>query len=289
MTKIIVGVDESEGAEVALRWAQRAGELRGWPVTAVLAWDFLNQHGTAPDQPFDPDYDEASAKAALDAIVERILGAETAAGVERRTVLDLPAPALIGTAEPDDLLVVGARGLGGFRGLLLGSVSQHVLHHAPCPVAVVRPTAAPAEGGSERVVVGFDGSATAGRALRWALEEGAARSGTVEVVHAWQLPYLGGEPMTGAFLNPDELQGEAAKLLDEAVDAGARDVPGVTVKRTVVCGDAASAILDVADGAALVVVGSRGIGGFGGLLLGSVSQKLARHAPCPVVVVPSAG
>ncbi|HET7720992.1 MAG TPA: universal stress protein, partial [Acidimicrobiales bacterium] len=137
MTGIVVGVDGSEGAATALRWAVEEGRIRGWPVTAVAAWALLDQRHVEPDAPFDPDYGADDAAAALAAHVSDALGPERSALVSRRTVNDLPATALLQAAEGADLLVVGARGLGGFKGLLLGSVSQHCLHHAPCPVAVV--------------------------------------------------------------------------------------------------------------------------------------------------------
>jgi nucleotide-binding universal stress UspA family protein len=138
MGLIVVGVDESAGAAAALRWAMTEAEARGWSPRAVLAWGYLDQHHATPGQSFDPAYGEADAQAALDAIVAEVVGSARAATVDRKLVNDLPARALLDASEGADLLVVGARGLGGFRGLLLGSVSQQCLHHATCSVAVVR-------------------------------------------------------------------------------------------------------------------------------------------------------
>ena len=292
MTEIVVGVDGSEHSAAALRWAAREAELHGGQLTAVLVWDLFNQRHPDGTRRFDPEYDEAHADAALLAAIEAALGPEAAASVVRRPVCDVPAQGLIEAAKGAALLVVGARGLGGFRGLLLGSVSQQCLHHAPGPIAIVHPPREGREGadGAERVVVGVDGSEPSRAALRWALTEAALRHATVEAVHAWEVPVVYG-PVIGAF--PYDTKGVetgARELLDELVDGALStvDAPGVTVERTAAPGGAAARVLDAAEHASLVVIGRRGLGGFGRLLLGSVSEHVARHAPCPVVVLPPA-
>ncbi|MGV3760114.1 MAG: universal stress protein, partial [Actinomycetota bacterium] len=136
MARIIVGVDGSDGSAEALRWAVEEGRLRGEPVVAVMAWGYLDQHHAVQGAEFDPDYGEPQAREALAAAVADALG--EGAAVEQLVVCDLAPSALVSTATPEDLLVVGARGLGGFKGLLLGSVSQRVLAEATCPVAVIR-------------------------------------------------------------------------------------------------------------------------------------------------------
>jgi nucleotide-binding universal stress UspA family protein len=133
---IVVGVDGSDSAAAALRWAIREGELRRSPVVALSAWDLLHQvplEGLA----FDPQYDETNARAALDDAVDKATGG-VAKEVERRVVCDLPARAIIDASAAASMVVVGARGRGGFLGLLLGSVSSHVAQHAACPVVIVR-------------------------------------------------------------------------------------------------------------------------------------------------------
>lgn len=291
MTTIVVGVDESEGAAAALRWAVQEADLRGATLTAVLAWAYLDQHHV-PRGSFDADYGEDDARAALDAIVAGTLGADVPVAVEREVVCDLAAPALLRVADGADLLVVGARGLGGFSGLLLGSVSQHVLHHAACPVAVVRGRAAPPEGRAEHVVVGLDGSPASREALAWAVTEARLRSARLTAVRAHLSPYLGFPEGAGLALDPAVEEEAARGTLDAAVDSV--DTTGLAVERQVVAGGAAAAILDAAADADLVVLGSRGVGGFRGMLLGSVSSHVTRHATCPVVVLrsppePSAG
>jgi nucleotide-binding universal stress UspA family protein len=209
--------------------------------------------------------------------------------VARRTPCDEPAPGLLRAADHAELLVVGARGLGGFRGLLLGSVSQQCLHHARVPIAVIRTTAVATPGvpAPGRIVVGADGSPASNAALRWALGEGTARGATVEVVHAWEPPAIYG-PVPGSDpFDPGTLEESAHRLVDDVVGRALAGPAAVDVRRTVVAGGPAAALLDAAKGADLVVVGRRGLGGFGRLLLGSVSEQVVHHAPCPVVVLPA--
>jgi nucleotide-binding universal stress UspA family protein len=137
-----------------------------------------------------------------------------------------------------------------------------------------------------RIVVGVDGSAGSQRALRWALEEARLRNASVHVVHAWHAPYVMPSPMAPVVTYEyDPIQRTAEDVLAGAVRA--EDTRGLDVHEVLVCDSAAPALLDAAKGADLLVVGSRGRGGFAGLLLGSVSQSVAQHAPCPVVVVPA--
>lgn len=130
--RVVVGVDESPGARAALDWAVTEARQWGAVLVPVLAWSHLVQ----PGREFRPDFDESDARQALD----RILADSGVDGVEVEPVVlnELPAPAILHAADGADLVVVGARGLGGFTGLLLGSVSQQVVGHAPCPVVVVR-------------------------------------------------------------------------------------------------------------------------------------------------------
>ncbi len=140
MGLIVVGVDASESSEAALAWALREGAVRGDPVQVLAAWSYLDQTAVTGHD-FTADFDEADALDAVHAIVEKVRAeVSTAAGVEvqETAVCDLPARALLEAAANADLLVVGARGVGGFTGLLLGSVSQQCVHHSPCPVVVVR-------------------------------------------------------------------------------------------------------------------------------------------------------
>jgi nucleotide-binding universal stress UspA family protein len=137
----------------------------------------------------------------------------------------------------------------------------------------------------KRIVVGIDGSQSSRQALNWAIQEAKAHGGRVEAVHAWQRPHPALYPMGVAAPDAGTFEQAATRTLDEIV--GSADVTGLEqpIERIVACGSPAGTLLDAAKGADLLVVGSRGHGGFAGLLLGSVSQQCVHHAPCPVVVV----
>lgn len=136
-----------------------------------------------------------------------------------------------------------------------------------------------------RIVVGVDGSEESLRALRWAVAEADLRHAKVEAVHAWSYPPMAFVPamVPPAAFPHEALANEAEAVLDHA--CGQLADGGPTVQRVLVQGATAQVLLDAAIGADLLVVGSRGRGGFAGLLLGSVSQQVAHHAPCPVVIV----
>ena len=143
------------------------------------------------------------------------------------------------------------------------------------------------DGRGRLVVVGVDGSEASSAALRWAADEARLRGATLKVVEAWHVPSVG----YGAYvaLPPDSFEDWAKQTsasLEEQLTKVLGEEPGPSVVREVLEGPAAKAILEAATGAELVVVGSRGRGGFSGLLLGSVSAQVAHHARCPVTIVP---
>ena len=140
MSTVVVGVDGSDGARDALRFALEEARLRRAAVRAVAAWQVPVAAYGGTLKPPDPAIVDRLAPEARSA-VERALedAADAAAGVNVDTVVREGAPArvLLEEADDADLLVVGTHGLGGFRSLLLGSVSQQCAHHAPCPVVIV--------------------------------------------------------------------------------------------------------------------------------------------------------
>lgn len=140
---------------------------------------------------------------------------------------------------------------------------------------------------TEKIVVGVDGSAGSVKALRWAYQEAACRRASVEVVNVWHYPYTGG--MAIYAIPEKEFELGAQQVMHRTLDDAGPSPEGVSVDTAIMRGGAASCLLDRARSATLLVVGSRGHGGFTGLLLGSVSQQCAHHAPCPVVIVPPDG
>jgi nucleotide-binding universal stress UspA family protein len=139
------------------------------------------------------------------------------------------------------------------------------------------------------IVAGVDQSAGAKAALRFALDEARLRQATLRVVHAWQFGYIGATglegwvPAVGGELEDFRRGAEAA--LDQTLKEVGADAAGVTIERRLEQGSAAGVLIDESQDAELLIVGSRGHGGFAQLLLGSVSQQCAQHAACPVVIV----
>jgi nucleotide-binding universal stress UspA family protein len=137
---IVVGVDGSPGAELALRFAAGEAKLRGADLRVVTAWHVptMAYSGGFAAAAIDPTEFEKSARAGLEQTVRALADELTGLKVEQVVELGQPAELLVEQAKGADLLVVGTRGHGGFAGLLLGSVSQQCAHHAPCPVVIVR-------------------------------------------------------------------------------------------------------------------------------------------------------
>lgn len=274
MGEIIVGVDGSEGSRSALRWAARTGAARGARCRAIAAWQYPANAVTPAAPAILPAPEEMDERTCDDlrALVRQVLDAEA----DRVDVEAGRGPAaavlLAAAARADtDTLVVGARGRGGFAGLLLGSVSQECVEHSPCPVVVLRGEADPSDG---PIVVGLDGSEGAARALDWAIDLAASTGAHIVAVHA---------PMLGA---NNAMMDVARQSLEQwCAPITARDVH---FEMRVEAGDARTALEHVADeaGAALLVVGTRGLGAVRGLLLGSVAGYIARYADRPIAVVP---
>ncbi|MCM3925041.1 universal stress protein [Frankia sp. AiPs1] len=296
----------SPASAAALRWAVDEGARRRLPVTAALVWDAVGEPPAVFDQADGADRVglERAARRVLADTVAAVRVPDPAVLVTERVAEGSPVPELLGIATGARLVVVGERGPGALHRLVAGSVCQGVVHHAPLPVVVVRggtdrsgqsagtADAADAAGPAttsvdERpVVVGVDGSAGSLRALRWAVEAAAVRKTAVRAVHAWHLDVPAYPGIYADF--GSALAEQAQRTLDDAVNTIIAEhgggLPVQLVKETVADG-AARALLRGAADAQLLVVGSRGHGGFAELLLGSVSHQCVAHAPCPVAVI----
>jgi nucleotide-binding universal stress UspA family protein len=132
--RVVVGVDGSDLSRAALQRAALEAVAHDARLDVVHAWNFLDQEGPK----FDPHYGETEARERIDAFVTEVLGEDRPEHTTLVMINDHPAPAMVDAAKGAFMVVVGARGLGGFRGLMLGSVSRHVVQEAPCPVLVVR-------------------------------------------------------------------------------------------------------------------------------------------------------
>jgi nucleotide-binding universal stress UspA family protein len=282
MHGIVVGIDRSAAGVAALDWALSQAVQRGVALTAVRAWSVPPYTVYYPVGTALSDMDAEAQHAALDLAEEmvkeatgRVAGAD---GVQVSAVALLGAPqqVLLDAARDAQLLVVGSRGAGPLSRAVLGSVSSSVLHHAPCPVAVV-----PEQAGAEatgRVVVGVDHSPASLAALAWAVDEARARGAVL-------VPVAVREQELATPVAPELETSECRALLGAAGAAGADAEPAVRVEPQVLAGHASRALLDAAADADLLVVGSRGRGGFTALLLGSTSSQCAQHSTGPVVVV----
>lgn len=288
---IVVGYDASPGARDALVFAVETARLGASPVEVVHAWS-----PSLPTSRFAPGYSgpgEETLSAAAGAVLAEGLDLvrDSGAGVEVDGVLarGSASTVLLETAERADLLVVGSRGLGGFGGLLLGSTGVQVATHAACPVVVVRPVDPKVEPGPEagRIVVGVDGSRVSGAALEFALAQATLREVGLTAVLSLDIPVArtSGRPGLSVedVLLADPEAGDA--LLSRSVAEWRSKYPDVDVRTRVESGAAARALIRASAGALLLVVGSRGLGGFESLMLGSVGHSVLHHAHGPVAVV----
>jgi nucleotide-binding universal stress UspA family protein len=136
--RVVVGVDGSDGSKAALQWAGRQAKLTGAALEVVTGWEYPAFYGWAPAMPDDVDYEDLAARAQAQ-MIDQVFGSDRPATLQTRVVARHPAEALVEASEGADLLVVGSRGYGGFADALLGSVSTYCVHHAHCPVTVIRP------------------------------------------------------------------------------------------------------------------------------------------------------
>jgi nucleotide-binding universal stress UspA family protein len=281
-TDVVVGVDGSPASSRALRWATTHARRHGSRLRIVAAY-------SAPWSPagfasgVDADAVALSgAEELVDEMVEMARGAAPAMVVGGLAVCGSPVKVLDAAVTDGSLIVVGSRGHGDFASLLLGATSLQLATHASAPVVVVRGNA---EADSGPIIVGADGSAGAEAALGLAFEEAAVRGCTLMAVRGYHVPV----PRFGRHVEPVDFDGtrlRAAELasLRDSIGPWQEKYPDVAVQPLVVRGDAASVLVAMSSAAQLVVVGTRGHGGFTGLLLGSVGQKLLHHAHCPVLI-----
>jgi nucleotide-binding universal stress UspA family protein len=287
---IVVGVDGSADGRAAVALAAREASRRHLPLRLV--------HGLVRPAPaiwFDypaPLTDVEEPQRQAEAMLAETAGEVRARypGLEVSTAVGAGSAAgvLVEESQRASLVVVGTRGLGGFAGLLIGSVSTQVTAHAQSPVIVVRPPGAdPDADTGAPVVVGVDGSTESTSALEFAFDTASTRGVPLVVVFVWQaLPDSNLGPINRWHYDRAEAESQARRMLAELLAGWQDKYPDVVVDRQAVYGfNPAETLIDASAEAALLVVGSRGRGGFAGLLLGSVSRALVHHSRCSVAVV----
>ncbi|GAA4813759.1 universal stress protein [Tomitella cavernea] len=286
---VIVGTDGSDHARLAVRWAAHHAHLNDSPlliVTAVSAPVAYGMGGNLP-QEFFTALEDDGARILREATAQ---ARDVSSALEIETVVKLEAtgPALLALSERGRMIVVGTRGLSGLASAFMGSISSLVARHSACPVVVVRsPDEKSPPPMSGPVVVGVDGSENSAKAVAVAVREASVRGATLVAVHAWSdVPLSTMDPIAQVRGLFDEAA-VADAVLSEQLAGYNDDYPDLNIEHVVVLDRPDTAILDHAEGAQLVVVGSRGRGGFAGLMLGSTSIKVLRSARCPVMVVHS--
>jgi|HigsolmetaAR201D_1030396.scaffolds.fasta_scaffold05286_5 nucleotide-binding universal stress UspA family protein len=276
-----VGYDGSPGARRALEWAaaeaaRRHGSVR---VVACVIAPVAAEPWYVPPAVIDIHQVQEDTLRHLQEAVVPFRAQHPGVRFDLEARLG-PAPGeLVDAAGEDGVLVVGSRGHERFDALRLGSVAHAVARRARCPVVIVPDVDVAQLHG--RVVVGVDGSADADEALRLACREAELRDAELLLVHAWDYPYA---TELGTSEACDRAQVDGALVLEEAVRR-ARDLWAGPIKDKLVRGRAASALLEEAGTADLLVVGSRGRGAVRSFLFGSVSTEVSDRAPCPVMVV----
>jgi nucleotide-binding universal stress UspA family protein len=276
MNEFVVGVDGSDHSRMALPWAAAAADAVGVPVRAVQSWI----HPRAAVLPIAPvpvsaeEMDEQT-REAITTVATDTLGSSAVVTID--VLRGQPAGALLQTVTPDNVLVLGSRGLGGFAGLLLGSVSQECVEYASCPVVVVRTDRVVGDG--DVILVGKDGSEGAQRALAWAQALATATGAGLHAVHAWRAIESERPPRTG-----ERLRSRAA----DAVQGWTQQV-GDEIESDEIEGDPRDVLVRAAErlAPALTVVGRRGAGGLRSMRLGSTANHLVRHGKTNVAVVPT--
>ncbi|TMR06843.1 universal stress protein [Actinomadura soli] len=271
---IIVGIDGSAHAWRALDWATDYAVRHGLPLHLVHGSRALVADGTIPDDALRrliAEREDLLAEARQYALKQH-----SGLDIETRLVTKDPGGALVDESGHAELVAVGSRGLGGFEGLLFGSVGLYTAAHALCPVAVVSRSAPyPADAPAE-IVIGIEGRHEERLFVEWAFAEAASKGSRILALHA-----VGGE-----FGSPRRRVIEDMEL-SEAL-AGLRErYPDVPVDQLVSDRTPSRALVEASENAGLVIVGARRRRGPVGMALGRVNHAVLHHAKCPVVVVPT--
>jgi len=281
---VLVCVDGSAASDAAVAWATREAVMRHLPITllhavppVVVGWPVGQLYADMPE--WQKDNAQNVIEQANKALTAA-LGESKAPEIHTEMVYSSVVPSLIDASKEAWMIVVGSQGMGAL-GRLLGSVAMGLVHHAHCAVAIIHSDQGAARDSNAPVLVGIDGSPASEAATALAFDEASRRGVKLLALHAWS--DVGVFPMLGMDWRDSERQGQ--EVLAERLAGWQEQYPDVHVEQLLVCDKPARWLLEKSESAQLVVVGSRGRGGFPGMLLGSVSSAVARSATVPVIVV----
>ncbi|SDZ36153.1 Nucleotide-binding universal stress protein, UspA family [Amycolatopsis xylanica] len=287
--RVVAGVDGSPESDLAVRWAARIAAQRRLPLHIVhaihVAGLYYGGGGMSGVGAFIALAQEDAAKMMNESIaLARAVGPNLTVTSEMPSIA--ASSALIELSRDAKLVVVGKSGRGEFTGMLVGSTAAAVISHAHCSVAVIRHRpdvlAVPAGG---PVVVGVDAGPNSDHAIALAFEEASQRRAPLVALHAWSdVTYDSTGGATRVPVQWESIEEDERRAFAERMAGWGEKYPDVEVHRELVRDRPRHALLEQAEKAQLVVVGSRGRGGFRGMLLGSTSQALVHFAACPVLV-----
>ncbi len=290
---VLVGVDGSEASLHSVDWAAREAMHRHASLTLLYVTQWP-EYGTswlpAEDGPEQRAMDDAR-----DALLAQAEDRARQHGKDFVIVRDkrdgYPSEVILERGKNAQLVVLGRRGSGGFFNLALGSTAYQVAHRCQRPIVLVpaeEPSYSDSDLAATGVLVGVDGTADSQEAVGFAFAEASVRNMPLTAIRAWSHPVFDAPVIRTPFPPlPEDYVAEQEEILGENVAGWAEKYPDVVVRRRVVHGRPARALLKAAWGADLLVVGSQGRSGMGVPRLGSVSDALVRHAQCPVAVVRS--
>ncbi|MFG3310163.1 universal stress protein [Streptomyces wuyuanensis] len=286
--RVVVGVDGSPSALAAVAAAAQEALLRGVRLHVVHAFVWPAMHVPPGGSPLGPSAGgvRESVERLLTEAVERAQAAAPGVRVDHGVITGTAVTALEAESRTARLMVVGHHSSAGPAGLL-GSTAVHLAAHSHCPVMVVREQTTD----DRPVLVAVDDTPRSRGAVAFAFEEASLRGAELVALHVcgtWAdrsdtRPVDRVDPGNDAETIPDHEE----RLLHEALSGHRESHPEVTVRAHIVQGRTQPTLIEASRSARLMVVGARGRGGFTGLLLGSVSQAVLRHAYCPVTVVRS--
>jgi nucleotide-binding universal stress UspA family protein len=280
----LVGVDGSAESDAAIRWATHDAVMRHVDVTLThVVPPVAASWPTGPVYADITEWQRSNARHVLEQALKTLQATVSESllpDVHTETLNSSVVSTLVRASEDKQMIVVGSRGSGALGRLLLGSISTGLLHHASCPVAIIRPEPESSDSDAP-VLLGIDESPASEAATTLAFDEASRRGVDLVALHAWSdvavFPILG--------MDWHEYESQGHEILSERLAGWQEQYPDVHVQRRLVCDQPARWLTRESEHAQLVVVGSRGRGGFASTWLGSVSNAVAQSANIPVLVV----